>query len=189
MSKSIICFNRSDVQDMYGVFQDTKVDDKYVGGQLSQEQFAVFEEFCSGSKISGSMEETIAWVHTHADELHTEAAENKESCGYYDLPMGYCKFFGVIETTTVALEDVIKIVSAGTFAYETTSGTILFRDPNIGFFVMIPKHREEGFHAEVLKMVRSGMSSHEIDRELNPHRYVERDRSGPKDRRTKFSQV
>lgn len=163
----IFCFQQEDINYFINTVLGD-LDTKYVGGYLSPEQFEVFETFCSGSHLRGSFQEALEWIKNHQKELDQEATENQKFYGFYDLPMGYCKFFGKVASETDFL-----------FCYETTSGTILMRgsDPSVKHMVLLPKKRCEGFHASILKMLAEGMSEEDIDRELNPHRYTPRKRS------------
>lgn len=150
-----IFFDESDKQIIVSAMADG-----YIQSQLSAEQFAIFEQYCSGSSLSGGWDKVLQWASERLASLQKEAQENWEGFGVYGLPMGYCPF---VVTDEVAV-------------YETTSGTILATNPEGEYMVRIPQGREGGFHHGVLQNLLDGWSADQIDRRINPHLYVQKEK-------------
>ena len=158
--KTTIAFDQSDVK--YLVEKGLQAEN-FISTELTPEQFRIFEEYCSGSSLSGGFEAATEWAKAHFEELDKEAQEwadddsDHPAAGYYHLPMGYCRF--------AAVDDFVF--------YETTRGTLLVVAKD-GYYVRIPSAREGGFHHSVLQNLLDGWTEDQIDRRINSHLYTER---------------
>lgn len=133
----------------------------YVEAELTFEQFEIFERWCSGSRLAGGYEAARDWAERHLAFLDKEASEY-EAEGYgYDLPLGYCAFAAI----------------PGFVLYETTRGTLLVVDKDGSYYVRIPTSRCGGYHHNILQNLQDGWTEQQIDRRINGHRYIKRDRS------------
>ena len=124
--------------------------------ELEPSDFGTFERFCSGSSLSGGFLEARQWAISHLEELQIEASLNEDEGFGYSLPMGYCVF---------AASELAVV-------YETTSGTILLVTAEGQYGVFVPLERSGGFHATILSMAKAHASVGEVDRFVNPHKYL-----------------
>lgn len=123
---------------------------------LTADQFVAIQERCSGNAIPPTWAGAQQWAKDRSEELHAEATEyaNSPNCGYYSLPMGYCKYF----------------VSDDSIAYKTTSGTQfwIFRegaeDGGETFHVTLPLDRVHGNHHKTILLAIAGVSDADRDR-------------------------
>ena len=153
----VIAFDSRDVEYLVnaGLAED------YVEAELDFVQFEIFERWCSGSHLAGGYEAARDWSERHLAFLDKEASEY-EAEGYgYDLPLGYCAFAAI----------------PGFVMYETTRGTLLVVEEGDRYYVRIPTRRCGGYHHNILQNILDGWTEEQIDRRINGHRYITRDRS------------
>jgi hypothetical protein len=154
-----IAFSQDDVKDLLKIVE---VSDRYIHTSLNVVQFNIFEKYCSGSRLGSTFESAYSWIESHWEDLDAEAREwleddsDSPAAGLYHLPMGYCRF---------AATDKWVV-------YETTRGTVLAVSSRGGHYVRIPFLRAGGYHHSILQNLQDGWTEDQIDRRINPHRYV-----------------
>jgi len=119
--------------------------DNYIKFDLTQDKFAFFEKFNSGSNFREGWKKGLEFLIKRQKDLHQEFLEN-EKAGYgYGTSYNVCKSYW----------------DENFLAYETTRGTVIilgFEDTN-KYYVLLPKNRMGGTHHKHLILALAGMTA------------------------------
>jgi len=134
--------------------------DNYIKFDLTQDKFAFFEKFNSGSNFREGWKKGLEFLIKRQKDLHQEFLEN-EKAGYgYGTSYNVCKSYW----------------DENFLAYETTRGTVIilgFEDTN-KYYVLLPKNRMGGTHHKHLILALAGMTADIWEKETIEGDYTER---------------